>query len=322
MKENQAWSEYCKALSPAIIETCTRTSVAAGPSALVKALAAELPDWKFRHAFARGGWYRLGGVVDANGNRIADNLERWVEDALDARDGDIGQLIDDHADDTLYATRLVGQTHYLVAQEGDAHEAFLQLEIEDLQEVRAHRLFVNDPSTIEELVDPRLGDESFLPLGLPHYTFRRIQHIGAFLRRMLQQKAEPAPIHRLFEDWSKTSAGATSSFCNHWVVATREHLDRYHQPIFRAQPIATLAGEPPEFEAAAGTSGLKLQEALQHFDRGAVYPMAWYFHMLTTKSVPYWVAQSAVEDALGGFAYLPQKDVDAIRHWLHAPYTV
>lgn len=46
MKENQAWSEYCKALSPAIIETCTRTSVAAGPSALVKALSAELPDWK------------------------------------------------------------------------------------------------------------------------------------------------------------------------------------------------------------------------------------------------------------------------------------
>ena len=50
--------------------------------------------------------------------------------------------------------------------------------------------------------------------------------------------------------------------------------------------------------------------------------MAWYFHMLTTKSVPYWVAQSAVEDALGGFAYLPQKDVDTIRHWLHHPYTV
>ena len=34
---------------------------------------------------------------------------------LDERDGDFHQLIDDFADQTLYATRLVGQTHYLVA---------------------------------------------------------------------------------------------------------------------------------------------------------------------------------------------------------------
>ena len=52
---------------------------------------------------------------------------------------------------------------------------------------------------------------------------------------------------------------ATSDYQNHWVIATREHLDRYHQPVFRAQPIATLAGEPPEFDAAPGTNGLKLQ---------------------------------------------------------------
>lgn len=322
MKSNQAWTEYCKSLSPAIVETCARTPVSAGGTSLARALHEALPDWQFRHALARGGWYRLGGIVDEHGQRITDNLEQWVEAALDACDGDIQQMIEENEGRTLYATRLVGQTHYLTANVGDEADNFLQLEIEDLQEMRAHRLFSNEPTTLEELVDPRGGNLNPLPLGLPYYTLRRIQHIGAFLKRMQAQKQEAAPIHRMLDDWSKSSAGANSDYANHWVIATREHLDRYHQPIFRAQPIATLPGDPPDFEAAPGTSGLSLQEALQRFDRAVGYPMAWYFHMLTTKAVPHWVAQSTVEDALTGFAYLPQRDVDIIRNWLHRPYAV
>lgn len=322
MKTNQAWIEYCKSLSPAIVETCARTAVSAGGTSLARALHGALPDWQFRHGLARGGWYRLGGIVDGQGQRVSDNLEQWVEDALDACDGDMQQLIDEHEGQTLYATRFVGQTHYLTATVGDAADDFLQLEIEDLQEMKVHKLFSNEPTTLEELVDPRGGKDVPMPLGLPFYKLRRIQHIGAFLQRMLAQKPEPASIHRMIEDWSKSSAGSTSVYANHWVIATREHLDRYHQPVFRAQPIATLAGDPPEFDASPQTSGLKLQEALNRFDRAVGYPMAWYFHMLTTKAVPHWVAQSTVEDALADFAYLPQRDVDIIRSWLHRPYSV
>lgn len=322
MKSNQAWSEYCKSLSPAVVESCAKTAVSAGPGALVKALGNVLPDWKFRHALARGGWYRLGGVINAQGERISDNLEKWVEDALDERDGDLQQLFDDYAEQTLYATRLVGQTHYLTSPAGEGDAEFLLLEIEDLQETRAHQLFVDEPGNVEDIIDPRSSGENLQALGLPVYRFRRLQHMGAFLDRMLAQKPEPAPIHRMLEDWSKSSAGHASSYSNHWVIATSEHLDRYHQPVFRAQPIATLAGEPPEFEAENGSSGLKLNEALTHFDRAAGYPMAWYFHMLTTKAVPHWVAQTVVEDALGGLAYLPQRDVDVVRHWLHRPYSL
>lgn len=322
MKETQAWGEYCKSLAPAIVETCAKTPVSAGVGALAKALAAALPEWKFHHALSRGGWYRLGGIVAADGTRLTDNIEAWAEQELDARDQDFAVLTEDFAGQTLYATRFVGQTHYLVAIAGDGSDDFLQLEIEDLQEMRTHQLFANEPTTLEELVDPRGGGEQLLPISLPYYAFRRIQHIGAFLKRMLAQKPEPAPIHRMIEDWSKSSAGSTSDFSNHWVIATREHLDRYQQAVFRAQPIATLGGEPPEFAAAQGTTGLKLQEALQQFDRHVGYPMAWYFHMLTSKAVPHWVAQSVVEDALGGFAYLPQRDVDIARNWLHRPYGV
>jgi hypothetical protein len=322
MKDTLAWLEYCKSLAPAVVETCTKVSVSSGPGALVKALGQALPDWKFRHAMSRGGWYRLGGILDQQGKRVSDSLEKWVETELDARDGDITQLIDDFADQTLYATRLVGQTHYLVAAVGDGTDDFLQLEIEDLQEMRVHKLFANEPASLEELVDPRGGAEIPVPIALPFYAFRRIQHIGAFLHRMLAQKPEPAPIHRMISDWTTSSASNTSAYFNHWVIATREHLDRYHQPVFRAQPIATLAGEPPEFDVPPDSSGLKLNDALGHFDREAGYPMAWYFHMLSSKAVPHWVAQTVVEDSLAGFAYLPQRDVDVVRGWLHRPYTV
>ena len=322
MKDTQAWLEYCKSLAPAVVESCAKVAVSSGPGALVKALGQALPDWKFRHAMSRGGWYRLGGLLDQQGKRVSDNLEKWVETELDARDGDFAQLIDDFADQTLYATRLVGQTHYLVASAGDGTDDFLQLEIEDLQEMRVHQLFANEPGTLEELVDPRGGSEQAVPAGMPYYTFRRIQHIGAFLKRMLAQKPEPAAIHRMLEDWAKSSASNSSAYYNHWVIATREHLDRYHQPVFRAQPIATLAGEPPEFDAAPDSSGLKLNDALSHFDREAGYPMAWYFHMLSSKAVPHWVAQTVVEDSLAGFAYLPQRDVDVVRGWLHRSYSV
>lgn len=322
MKTNPAWTEYCKSLAPAISEACTKTIVSAGHAGLLKALRQALPEWKFQHALARGGWYRLGGIVDGEGSRISDNLEVWAETALAECADDIHCLAEEQAEHILYATRLVGQTHYLTAAVSNGAYDFLQLEIEELQEMRGHRLFANAPGSLEELVDPRTSQAALSPIGLPIYKLRRIQHIGDFLARMLIQKPEPAPIHRMFDDWSNSSAGNTSRFANHWVIATREHLDRYQQPVFRAQAIATLDGDAPDFDTLPGTSGLKLHEALNQFDRAVGYPMAWYFHMLTSKAVPHWVAQATVEDALIGFAYLPQRDVDIIRAWLHRPYAL
>lgn len=322
MKDITAWTEYCKSLSAPITEACSLAPVSGGPAALSKELGKAAPEWPFRHVLCRGGWYRLGGVVDAQGKRISDSLEAWAEALLDEHAGDFGAAADALADKEWYATRLIGRTHYLVAATGDGVADFLQLEVEDLQEVRAHRLFGADalPASLDELIDPPQDSRALLPVSPPTYAFRRLAHVGAYLQRMLAQRPEAAPIHRLLDDWKASSAGHTSAFYNHWVIAMREHLDRYQQPIFRAQPIATLAGEPPLFATSPGTSGTKLQEALYSFDRQVGYPFAWFFHMLTSKAVPYWVAQTVVEDALAGFAYLPQRDIDVVRGWLHRSY--
>ncbi|MRR09524.1 hypothetical protein EG831_05515, partial [bacterium] len=120
-----AWSERCKTLAHSVIEACALAPVAAGPGALSKEVQKRLPEYSFRQVLCRGGWYRLGGVVDTNSQKIADNLEQWAEAALDECDGDIAAVLENHAGSGLKATRLHGRTHYLVAPAGSGAADFL-----------------------------------------------------------------------------------------------------------------------------------------------------------------------------------------------------
>ena len=210
----------------------------------------------------------------------------------------------------------------LVAPVGRGVADYLQLEIEDLQEAWSHPLFDREPppATLEEFVDPRLPKDELKPLGLPRYAFRRLTHMGDALARMRTQALEPQAIHRFVADWEAGSAGHATDLANHWVIALREHMDRYRQTLTRAAPVSALNGDPPRFAAREGTRGLALHEALAAFDRHLGYPFAWFFHMLTTKAVPHWVARTVAEDAAGGYAYLPERDLAVVREWLHKPY--
>lgn len=316
------WTERCKALEPALIEACAITPVAAGPNALIKELARQIPDLPFRRTLCRGGWYRLGGVVAEDGSRVSDDLEAWVEQALANHDGDFQALHETYVGSGLRATRRVGRTHYFVSGTGSQPGDFIQLEIEDLQETLSHTLFEEEhvATQVEDLVDHRQSEFNDQPVGLPSYAFRRITAISEFLAKARAQQPEPQAIHRFVEDWGKSSAGNTTALSNHWVIGVREHLDRYRQPIYRAQAVPALNGEPPLFNTKEGVRELALHDALVAFDRQVGYPFAWYFHMLTTKVVPHWVARVVVEDALAGFAYLPRRDEELVRNWLHNPY--
>ncbi len=311
-------------LSQALAAACVQVSVAQGPAGISRELARIAPQYTFREVLARGGWYRLGGVVDARGRHIADDLERWAEAELAAHDDDLAAVAAEHENSQLRATRLTGKTHYWVARTGNGATDFVQIEIEELQEVVCHALFEageSVPASIEDLVDPRdacPGHQA--ALGVPFYTLRRVTGIAEFLAGMRAQKAEPQPVHRLIEAWEASSASHATDFSNHWVIAVREHLDRYHQSIRSATPVAALNGATPRFESTYGARGLALAEALHRFDRQIGYPMAWFFHMLTTKSVPHAVAGVVIEDVQSGFNYLPDRDVQVVKDWLHQPY--
>lgn len=318
--------DHWTALSRQIAELCVRIPATAGPAVLARELAAIAPQLAFRQTLARGGWYRLGGVVDAGGAHVADDLEIWAERELAAHGDDLGALCDAHADSGLRATRLTGRTHYFVAASGAAAADFVQLEIEELQEIVCHSLFEGDhlPSSIEELIDPRgttsAGGSDARPLGAPFLTLRRLTPITGFLARMRAQKPEPQAIHRFVADWEASSAGAATQFSSHWVLAVREHLDRYRQALLQATPVAALNGTLPKFAAAFGIQGLALHDALVRYDKAAGYPMAWFFHMLTTKGAPHALASTVIDDMQTGFHYLPERDAAVVKAWLYRPY--
>lgn len=310
-------------LADAIAEACVRIPVSAGPAALAREIALIAPELAFREVLARGGWYRLGGVVDGAGHHVANDIEQWAAKELAGHGDDFTALADAYADSELRATRLTGRTHYWIAATGNGAADFMQVEIEELQEVVCQPLFGGDdiPASIEDLVDAReacAGKPA--PLGIPFYALRRVTDAVEFIARMRAQKPEPQPVHRFLEAWEKSSAGSAAQFSNQWVLAVREHLDRYRQPILSATPVAAIVGSSPKFEGGFGARGLALAGALQRFDRQAGYPMAWFFHMLTTKAVPHAVAAVVVEDMQGGFAYLPERDVKVIKDWLFRPY--
>jgi len=313
-------------LSRKIAELCVRVPASAGPAVLARELSALAPKLTFRETLARGGWYRLGGVVDADGAHLADDLEQWAGAELAARNEDMAALCEDYVGRGLRATRLSGRTHYFVAATGPHATDFIQLEIEELQEVVCHALFEGEavPTGIEELVDPRGGEDGCAdaarPLGAPFLALRRLTPVGGFLARMAGQKPEPQPIHRFIDAWENSSAGAVTQFSNHWVLAVREHLDRYRQAILHATPVAALNGAPPKFTATFGMQGLALHDALARYDKAAGYPMAWFFHMLTTRSAPHALAGAVIDDLQAGFHYLPDRDAAVVKDWLYRPY--
>ena len=65
-------------LAHALAEALVQAPVAQGTAGITRELTRIAPQYAFREVLARGGWYRLGGVVDAQGRHIADDLEGWA----------------------------------------------------------------------------------------------------------------------------------------------------------------------------------------------------------------------------------------------------
>ncbi len=230
-----------KDLAHALAEMCVRVPVSVGAAGLAREVTRLSPQLFFRDVLSRGGWYRLGGVIDKSGQRLSDDLARWMEAELATRGDDLHALVEDYAASGIRATRMLGKTHYLVASTGSLPSEFLQVEIEELQEVVGHELFSSAvPGSLEELMDPprpEAVNAAAVPLGAALFALRRVTDLAEFLERMAAQKPEAQTVHRFFTAWQSCSAGLATRFSSHWIVAVREYLDRYHQSILQATPV-------------------------------------------------------------------------------------
>ena len=311
----------------AIASACIEATPEDEHASLLQRLHEILPDLGFQLVLTRSGWYRIGGVVDANGCRIANNLSDWVEAEVEVA-GDVAGLHYKYARESLYATRLNGKTHYLVAQTGARPQDFIQLEVEEVQEVLARPLFEEDslPELIEEIVDPldftRVEAE---PVADPQYLFRRVLPIADYLDELIDKMDKidnKPPVLRIISDWERSSAGESAIFSEHWVLSFREYTDGYGEPRFYAKPITTYCGEIPVIDENNVPRGSKLANFIHDFDRQVGYPMAWFFFMLTHKEVSHQIAESIHKDLMGAYAYLPARDIKVLQDWYGRGYGV
>ena len=152
----------CSAIadSPLTVAELSRVCATTPPrphhGALLAAIGAMWPGFDFRLALTRGGWYRPGGVITASGERLSPDLHRWGEHAWQACGADPLRFAQGFGDAGLLGTRILGRTHYFVAAYGKRAAEFLQLEIEELEEVADRRLLDADcpPDDLAELVEP------------------------------------------------------------------------------------------------------------------------------------------------------------------------
>lgn len=309
-----------------IANICASTVVDNEHEQLLQKLLRIYPDLTFTHVLTRGGWHRTGGVVNHEGRRIAANLCEWVETESG---GDVNQLIEQYADAGYIATSFIGKTHYFVAQIGDAAQDFVQLEVEELQEVPDYQLINSEslPDDIEEIIDPIEAEKlQAEPIGLPFYVFRRMTSIADFLQVMAENMQERAGqyslVQRFMQDWDRSSSKEYGRFCHHWVLSLQEYTDAWGEPIMQAKPVSTFVEDVSLMKLNGIHRGSRLAQLIHGFDRDIGYPMAWYFYMLSHSEVPHQLAEAIHKDSMGAYDYLPAMDLKILNDWYVKPYGI
>ncbi|MDP2030804.1 MAG: hypothetical protein Q8K12_14295 [Thiobacillus sp.] len=293
-------------------------------SGLLETASRALPGQPFRFVLTRGGWYRPGGIVRANGERITDHLEAWAEAELAGCDGDMDAFIEHHDGDDLLATRHSGRTHYFVAPYGSAPADFLQLEIEELHEVLDRRLFSGDdpPADLQELIDPlHPSTLEGHPVASPRYRFRRLTDMRYVVVRLPAPIGQLHALSRFMGEWAASQIRSKDHFCDHWIIALREHLDRYRNPVLSASPVSLHARQLKPFHWNPQVRGPEAACQLQSFDRAAGYPGAWYFHLVTGGLTPREIANVLAGDLDNDYSYLREQEAKLLTDWMRAPYS-
>lgn len=297
---------------------CNRELHGATPAGILVRIQSEVPELELHYATARSGWHRLGGIVDADYRPIAHNIETWAETESE---GDMDLLLDKCAEIRGFVTKLEGSTHYLTAATGAGAADFVQIEVEQVQEVIDRPLWDPDwmPDDLADFCDPldfpRLDPE---PLGPPRLMFRRLVRVADFLASDDAGKH----IKRFFGDWDRSSAGESARFCDHWILSFRDYRDTQGDARRSAKPIPLPRSDEFELADAEIGRGAVLANLIHAFDRHSGYHFAWYFHMLTRREVSHQLAEAVHSDLMGAFDYLPPKDIAVLRTWYDAPYSV
>lgn len=309
----QKISQLCKQIIPGYIDEVLLDEIGN--------LTAQCPV----HLVMRGDdWYRIGGVIDKTGNRVAKDIIEWVDRTYIESGHNFQVLIDYALQHQFIATRISGTTLYFTIETGPNAEDFILLEIDKINEV-ADRLLINPnvlPEEQEDIIDPIEPAiiESF-NMGQSRYVYRRKTDIKLFLETLSARHIGEHPAQRFINDWNRSSAHL-HKFCHEWIIRPYQHTGRYGEQIINAEVMNVTQKQLPFLEDLVGKQGSSLNNLLSRFDRKAGYPFAWYFYMVKGKLVSPYNGEAVYKDITGDFAYLPKRDEEVLKDWVTSPYKI
>lgn len=267
------------------------------------------------------GWFRLGGLVDGQGARVAEDLEGWV---AEQSGGDLLALFNSHAEAGYQVTRLTGRRVYLTASVGTGPLDFIQFEVDEVQEVLAGPLFDGEhiPDTLDELMDrlPQGGKA----LGEPRYLFRRVTDFSVMTDLVADHKGDPR-IRRFTQEWAASSAQRIGHFCDRFALMVQPYRNEDGEHVLEARPLPNFLVALPDLqESREHQVDYHPARQVQEVDELAGFPMAWYFLQVTQHYAHY----RSIADVLADFRAmpagtlgLPAHDRKLVEGWVSDPYT-
>ena len=308
-----------------IAKICKQTLANSDNEALLTKIQALSPHTPIRLGRTGNEWYRLGGIVDKTGHRIADDLVEWTERTYIECGRNLQTLIDHARAQSFIATRQTGNTLHFIVQTGTNAEQFIQIDIDKTQET-ADRFLVNEhcpPEDLEEFIDP-LDPECIdaFNIGTARYSYRRKTDVEVFMTEINKYHPNEHPAQRFMEDWNRSSANQEAIFSNDWIIRPFRNTGRFGEQIINVEIINTQQKNVTQFKDVIGKKGLALNNLLTRFDRQVGYPFAWFFYMTKGDLVPIQTGLTVYKDITGDYSYLPERDATILKDWVTNPYRV
>jgi hypothetical protein len=308
-----------------IAKLCKQILPSADDELLLAKLQELIPSHKVRLARVGDEWYRLGGIVDMQGNRIAQDLVEWTERTFINCGKNLQTLIEHAQEEKLIATRQTGNTLHFVVQTGTKAEDFIQIDIDKTHEI-SDRLLVsehNPPEDLEEFIDPLNPDclEAF-SIGAARYSYKRKTDVAIFMDEINKYHIEEHPVQRFMDDWNRSSTQQKAVLSDDWIVRPFRNTGRFGEQIINVEIVNTQQKNVLQMKDVSGKKGTSLANLLTRFDRQVGYPFAWFFYMVKGKLVLPQTGVAVYKDVNGDFSYLPERDVAVLKDWVNTPYSV
>ncbi|HXK53883.1 MAG TPA: hypothetical protein PK405_04295 [Hyphomicrobiales bacterium] len=304
---------------------CAATEPAATLEPLLKNINAAAGGREFSLTYTDKGWYRVGGIVTATGERVADDLEQWVRAQ---GEDDIISLAAQYADSGYLATAISGKTFFLSASSGPRALDFIQIEVEELREVTDRELFDHDnvPDTIEDIIDPmECRPVKQTPVAPPVYQFKQLLDFSAIGEELTSEYAGDPAFRRFLRDWEQSSASGELPFHKCWAVEVLPVLADVGEHKSKVRLWSPHGAAVHTYDMSGRGMGGGIVKMLASLDREAGYPMAWYFLMLTKKFLSPAMLISIREEmgwSQRDSTFLAANDRRILESWIEAPYTI